>query len=275
MQTDDRRRTRSAFLCSDVGRYDLDRGVIDYDERATLCEGPPPMWITPFPHSSANAYIPGESSRASGDQSKPVFKHIPKKGMLFFDSVPCDGTLEKIAEFNITLQSDPKQKDLSLTKIELSRLESIVEISKDTSNYECSTFCDVDFALLLKLLISWPVSMVFPVIDVLRMVILHPNGASLVFKHLKDGKDIVMETISKVTIDPAQAPHQLAIIHFLTSLFKHSCFHTWLQMHTTEVSRPVFRKCFAPCLHFVFMGVWDIFKYYYIESAFWNIAGFN
>ncbi|PIA55620.1 hypothetical protein AQUCO_00700139v1 [Aquilegia coerulea] len=186
------------------------------------------------PYTGSNAYIPGVPSRVSDVQSKPVFKHIPKKGMLFFDSASYDGILKKIAEFNATLQSDP-QKDLSLTEIEQSRLEAIVKILKDTSHYHCSTFGDVDIALLLKLIISWPVSMVFPVIDLFRMVILHPNGASLLFKHFKDGNDIVMETITKVTTAPALVANQLTIIRVLTNLFKHSYFHPWLQIHRTEI----------------------------------------
>lgn len=52
--------------------------------------------------------------------------------------------------------------NLSLTEIDASRLSAIAKILKDTSHYHISTFSDVDIALLVKLIKSWPVSMLFP-----------------------------------------------------------------------------------------------------------------
>ncbi|KAF6166573.1 hypothetical protein GIB67_005435 [Kingdonia uniflora] len=187
------------------------------------------------PYTGANAYVPGEPSRASGASLKPIYKHIPKKGMLFFDVAQFDGILKKIVEFNSTLLSDPEQKNMSLTEVELSGISTIVKILKDTSHYHCSTFADVDIVLLLRLLKSWPVAMLYPVLDVLRMVILHPDGASLLFKHTKDGYDILMATITKVTTTPALAANLLTITRAVTNLFKESCFSQWLQMHCSEV----------------------------------------
>lgn len=54
------------------------------------------------------------------------------------------------------------KKNLSLTEIDASRLSAIAKILKDTSHYHISTFSDVDIALLVKLMKSWPVSMLFP-----------------------------------------------------------------------------------------------------------------
>ncbi|KAF9620280.1 hypothetical protein IFM89_011015 [Coptis chinensis] len=162
--------------------------------------------------------------------TKPVFKHIPT----------FDGILKKIKEFNSALLSDAK--DSALTEPEMSRLVAAVKILKDTSHYPISTFADVDIAVLLKLLISWPDAMIFPVIDVLRMTILHPNGASLLFKHFKDGNDIVMQTIRKVTTPPAVVANLLPTICAVTNLFKHSFFHEWLQMHRIEIL-----KAFSSC----------------------------
>jgi len=54
------------------------------------------------------------------------------------------------------------QKELALTEVETSRLGAIVKILRETSYYHSSSFADVDMDLLLKLLNSWPLSMVFP-----------------------------------------------------------------------------------------------------------------
>lgn len=54
------------------------------------------------------------------------------------------------------------QNSLSLTDSELSRLAAILNVLKDTSHYHCSTFADVDIVLLMKILQSWPTTMMFP-----------------------------------------------------------------------------------------------------------------
>lgn len=42
------------------------------------------------------------------------------------------------------------------------KLGSIVKILKDTSHYHSSTFSDLDVALIVKLLKTWPLAMIFP-----------------------------------------------------------------------------------------------------------------
>lgn len=54
------------------------------------------------------------------------------------------------------------KKNLALDEVDVSRLAAIAKILKDTSHYHSSKFSDVDIALLLKLLNSWPIAMIFP-----------------------------------------------------------------------------------------------------------------
>lgn len=117
--------------------------------------------------------------------------------MLVFDAAQFDGILKKILEFNSSLQSDSVNKpkfenhfifpcisiftvykylglllingsllkernNLSINDADLSRLTAIVKILKDTSHYHTSRFSDVDLALVLRLLKTWPLSMLFP-----------------------------------------------------------------------------------------------------------------
>ncbi|XP_052733763.1 uncharacterized protein LOC108347292 isoform X2 [Vigna angularis] len=105
--------------------------------------------------------------------------------MLVFDAARFDGILKKIIEFNNALQSDQEKQNLSLTELNVSRLGAIVKILKDTSHYHSSKFADSDIDLLLNLLRSWPIAMIFPVIDIIRMIVLHPDGAILLNKHFE------------------------------------------------------------------------------------------
>ncbi|CAL0329220.1 unnamed protein product [Lupinus luteus] len=187
------------------------------------------------PYTGSNAYIPGQSSQVSGISAKPTFKHIPKKGMLVFDAAQFDGILKKITEFNNALLSDQETQNLSLTEPDVSRLGSIVKTLKDTSYYHSSKFADSDIALLLNLLQSWPLGMIFPVIDILRMIVLHPDGATKLHKHFEAKNDILLELIKKVTVHPSIPANLLTSIRTITNLFKNSCYFNWLQKHCSEI----------------------------------------
>ncbi|XP_022763569.1 phospholipase A-2-activating protein [Durio zibethinus] len=195
------------------------------------------------PYTGSSAYVPGQPSYASGISAKPTYKHIPKRGMLDFDAAQFDGILKKISEFNNALLADLEKKDLSLTELEISRLGAIVKILKDTSHYHSSSFADVDIALLLKLLKSWPLSMIFPVIDILRMIVLHPDGASILLRHVEDN-DVLMVMIMKVTKDPVLPANLLTSIRAVTNLFKNTCYYGWLQKNRSDIL-DAFWNCLA------------------------------
>ncbi|XP_021896660.1 phospholipase A-2-activating protein [Carica papaya] len=196
------------------------------------------------PYTGANAYVPGQPSYLSAVSSKPSYKHIPKKGMLVFDVAQFDGILKKIAEFNNSLNSDMGKKNLSLTELEMSRVSAVVQILKDTSHYHCTSFADVDIALLLKLLNTWPHTTIFPAIDILRMIILHPDGARLLLKHVENENDVLIEMIKKVTANPALPANVLTSVRAVTNLFKNSSYHNWLQKHCSEIL-DAFSSCYS------------------------------
>ena len=187
------------------------------------------------PFTGSHAYVPGQPSRMSDISAKPTFKHIPKKGMLVFDAAQFDGILKKITEFNNALQSDQEKQNLSLTELNVSRLGAIVKILKDTSHYHSSKFADSDIALLLNLLRSWPIAMIFPVIDIVRMLVLHPDGAVLLHKHFEAENDILMQGIKKVTVNPTIPANLLTSIRVVTNLFRNLCYYNWLQKHRSEI----------------------------------------
>ncbi|GAB4853932.1 hypothetical protein Ancab_018141 [Ancistrocladus abbreviatus] len=193
------------------------------------------------PYTGSSAYIPGGPSIEHVTSSKPAFKHIPKKGMLVFDVAQFDGILKKISEFNSTLLSDQDKKHLSITELEISRLGAVVQVLKDTSHYHSTSFADADIDLLLKLLNFWPAAMIFPVIDMLRMIVLHPDGAKQLLKHI-DRNDALTVMIKKATASPAVPANILTSVRLMVNLFKDSCFHQWLQSHCSEIL-DVFSSC--------------------------------
>ncbi|TVU40915.1 hypothetical protein EJB05_14400 [Eragrostis curvula] len=200
------------------------------------------------PYTGANAYVPGQPSSSNGSAPKPTFKHIPKKGMLSFDTAQFEGILKKLLEFNATLSSDSEQKQICLSETELSRLAAIVKVLKDTSFYHTSKLGNADMDLLLKMLKSWPPQMMFPVIDFLRMFVLHPDGAALILNTIESGNDVLMETFRKAVASPVLPPNVLTILKAMSNIFDKSCLHQWLRTHCAEIidsvssCRPSFSK---------------------------------
>uniref|UniRef100_A0A0E0Q3K2 Phospholipase A-2-activating protein n=1 Tax=Oryza rufipogon TaxID=4529 RepID=A0A0E0Q3K2_ORYRU len=187
------------------------------------------------PYTGANAYVPGQSASSTVSAPKPTFKHIPKNGMLTFETAQFEGILKKLSEFNATLSSNLEQKELSLSEIELSRLAAIAKVLKETSFYHTSKLADADMTLLLKMLKSWPTQMMFPVIDFLRMFVLHPDGATLLLKAIESGNDVLAETFHKVVTPPVQPPNVLTTLKAVTNLFDKPCLHQWLRIHGMEI----------------------------------------
>ncbi|KAG9130365.1 hypothetical protein Leryth_004346 [Lithospermum erythrorhizon] len=206
-----------AFIMQNTGQKDIDLNPSFRD-----------------PYTGSSAYVPGQPSNSSASASKPKFKHIPKKGMLVFDAAQFDGILKKILEFNETLFSDSERHHLSFTEVDTSRVSAIITVLKDTSHYHCSKFSDIDVTLVLKMLTIWPNEMLFPVIDVLRMMILHPDGATVLLKHVDVENDIFLGLIKRVTENPLPA-NVLTCIRVVTNLFKSSSYHGWLQKHRGEI----------------------------------------
>ncbi|WCJ33852.1 transducin family protein / WD-40 repeat family protein [Euphorbia peplus] len=196
------------------------------------------------PFTGANAYVPGQPSNTSVASTKPTFKHIPKKGMLIFDVAQFDGILKKLTEFNVALLSDPDQKSLALSESDVSKVGAVIKILKDTSHYHVTKFTDTDIHVLVTLLKSWPVAMIFPAIDILRMIVLHPHGASVLVKHLEDESDTLVELIKKITTNSPLPSNLLTSIRLVTNLFKNSCFHSWLLRHRSEII-DVFSSCYS------------------------------
>jgi len=86
--------------------------------------------------------------------------------------------------------------------------------------------------------------MIFPVIDLLRMIILHPDGATRLLKHMDNKSDVLMEMINNVTTSPPVPANLLTSIRAVTNLFKSSCYYPWLQNHRSEIL-DAFSSCFS------------------------------
>ncbi|CAM6084680.1 unnamed protein product [Calypogeia fissa] len=194
------------------------------------------------PYTGSNAYVPGQQqfsvapqANASIDSKLHTLKHLPKKGSLLFDTAQYDGIFKKLLEFNEVLAVDEANQQLALSEGELMRLQAILTTLKDTSHYHASTFAEVDFNILSKVLLAWPMQYIFPALDLLRMLLLHPQAAEHFAKEINSGKDTIIDAVRRAHTAPVIAANQLTSCRVAVNSFQHSSLRNWTIKHRVEV----------------------------------------
>eukprot|EP01130_Rhizamoeba_saxonica_P001130 TRINITY_DN1100_c0_g1_i1.p1 TRINITY_DN1100_c0_g1~~TRINITY_DN1100_c0_g1_i1.p1 ORF type:complete len:319 (+),score=38.30 TRINITY_DN1100_c0_g1_i1:225-1181(+) len=111
-----------------------------------------------------------DDSMLIAPEVQPVspYKNFPPKKYLTYDKFN-PKVLLKIVEFNDIVEN-------KLTSSEIDSLTSAVNTLVNTSYYHTSTFVPEQFKAIHKIVTTWPVNSKFPGLDLLRTIILHPEG---------------------------------------------------------------------------------------------------
>jgi hypothetical protein len=118
-----------------------------------------------------------------------VYKHFPTHGYLTLDAVDWKKVAPKLAEFNAALAADSAGGGaaMALEPAELAAVAgavpgaSVVAVLGDTSRWHASTVPRAGVkALWAKAVARWPAERLFPPLDVLRVLLCHPDGAEAV-----------------------------------------------------------------------------------------------
>ncbi|GJP80940.1 hypothetical protein CLOP_g11135 [Closterium sp. NIES-67] len=246
--------------------------VVDFILRNTGQANPMPLGATiPDPYTGGQAYVPSATpswggpapaARAPGQPSPAApaaaataaapaqEKLFPKRGYLVFDSAQYDGIMKKLKEFNTTLATQSAQSALSAEQLE--HLDSLVSVLKDTSHYHSSSFAPHHYALISSLLSSWPSANLFPVLDLLRMMLLHPSAAAW-FSANASGPGVcvqspvsahgmLMAAIRRAAAEPPTPANHLTGVRVAVNVFGLPSLHHWPRQHRAEVL-----DLFAPC----------------------------
>jgi len=107
---------------------------------------------------------------------------------------------------------------LALSSTEVEHIQSVSNIVGDTKNYEHSQIASFEFDTLKRVLNSWPFEKQFPVLDLLRLVVIHPHGSY----HFSQSSEIpVFERLLKhVSSSPASCDNsKLVTLRVLANLF--------------------------------------------------------
>ena len=92
--------------------------------------------------------------------------------MTFEDTKSLDKAVAKLKELGESLPEN------GLTTADSDALDALVGVLKQTSRYHSSAIPDQAVQLVAGKLLAWPIESLFPALDVLRMMMAHPDGTA-------------------------------------------------------------------------------------------------
>eukprot|EP01116_Phalansterium_solitarium_P006057 TRINITY_DN18371_c0_g1_i1.p1 TRINITY_DN18371_c0_g1~~TRINITY_DN18371_c0_g1_i1.p1 ORF type:complete len:500 (-),score=34.85 TRINITY_DN18371_c0_g1_i1:7-1506(-) len=144
--------------------------------------------------------------------------YLPQKECVFFNASKLDVVVAKILATNAKLVSE--QPSLFLDVRQAEKLENIQKTLMDTSFYHTSSFSTAEYEVVGKLL-HWPTIELFPVFDLLRLMVLHPAAAEAYGsgKQNLHGKPLLTFVLENLQ-PSAPVPNQLMLLRLLANAFK-------------------------------------------------------
>mmetsp|Transcript_30033 Transcript_30033/g.48525 ORF Transcript_30033/g.48525 Transcript_30033/m.48525 type:complete len:755 (+) Transcript_30033:13-2277(+) len=164
-----------------------------------------------------NRYVPGTSNVIPKKEKSP-YKHFPKEGPVLFEAANFPGIVKKLQEFNTQLAGAPETAPLALSAAEWKQVERVMDIVKNTSFYHSSKLADSDFLLFIKLL-RWPTDKMFPVLDLLRLTILHPSAAKYYAPRVTARDPSLSLVFQAASPSSTLAANRLLAVRFLCNMF--------------------------------------------------------
>jgi len=117
-------------------------------------------------------------------------------------------------------QLKQQHSDLAILTDEESAFKFITKTLSETSRYHSSTFTDFQYDLIFSKLLKWPSNMRFPILDLLRLMILHPSFA----RYISENTNLIMVILeSGLTKD--NTANNMLVLRFIANLFRWESLH--------------------------------------------------
>ncbi|GMF10806.1 unnamed protein product [Phytophthora lilii] len=104
----------------------------------------------------------------------PRYKYFPVSGYNTFETTKISKLMSTLRQFNDKMKETGDAA--ALVDSQLIALEQIVHTVQDTAFYHSSKFAPQEAATLKSALDKWPAKFAFPTLDLLRLVLVHPQG---------------------------------------------------------------------------------------------------
>eukprot|EP00850_Spirogloea_muscicola_P015931 SM000126S26307 [mRNA] locus=s126:117967:124577:+ [translate_table: standard] len=211
--------------------YTGGNAYVPSSRQPTSSFGSTPMVTNPDPYTGNQSTH--QPAPASSNQNASLL-HIPKRGYLAFDTAQYDGILKKMLDFNATIAAsdDVSIRTSAMANSDLLRLQAMLDVLRESSQSQSSTFADVDFTLLIKVLLSWPPTNLFP----------GNNRAHWVATAILAG--FLPQIFQRASSPPALPANLLTAIRAAVNCFKQEPLRLWMGKHASEIL-----DLFADCMN--------------------------
>ena len=125
-----------------------------------------------------------DEERRRNAKKLPCFASFPADSAMLYEKANVEGMRKKILEFNEKIS----ESDLKMNPSEIKKIEELTETLMKTSYYHATKLSTQAATLMSQKLTKWPISNMFVVVDLLRVVMTHP------YAHLfRDAESNVIE----------------------------------------------------------------------------------
>lgn len=158
---------------------------------------------------------------------------FPQRTMLVFESAQFDAISSKIAQLNSTLMTDMESTSVALSEAELGRVGAVLATLKESSRYHASRLAESDLHLVIRAISSWPIAHIFPFLDVLRLILLHPSAAESFAR--PPFNDSLLAVLKRAIATSPLTPNLLTSLRVVVNAFRHIELRDWLTQHHSEI----------------------------------------
>jgi phospholipase A-2-activating protein len=123
-----------------------------------------------------------------------MFDLFPSKAYNTFESIKITKLLSTVLQLN----TNEKQQQQATQK-DIESLTQIVQTVQETAFYHASTFSKQDISILIALIRRWKPENIYPLLDLARLVLIHPQGANVLASTLFIERVIELGTSSQQT----------------------------------------------------------------------------
>lgn len=183
------------------------------------------------------------TSSSTSAAAPSSLKMLPVKKFVLHESVDLTKALEKIVSAN---GSDEVDDNARLAASDIALVRRLVSIVGDKSFYHANIVDENAVRVLLHIVHGWRRAPIFPALDILRALVLHPQGASIIIALLPS----VVTDLVPYLINAPDSPTTLLVLRFFANLisapaarqvFEHS-------YATVRLCRSIYsRSCSGSC----------------------------
>ncbi|KAG7396705.1 hypothetical protein PHYBOEH_001873 [Phytophthora boehmeriae] len=222
-----------------IDKHTLDqaylREIADYITQRAKDYQPPVLGNNDDVNAASNS---GGTVSAENAATAPQFKYFPVSGYNTFETTKIAKLMITLRQFNDKMTES--EDTAALTDAQLIALDQIIHTVQNTAFYHSSTFAPAEITTLTSALTKWPAKYVFPTLDMLRLVMVHPHGPSALGETCLDS--LVTQVLSLgLTASPNEGEDAIPVatrmlsLRVLSNMFLHDASRKVALAHKSEV----------------------------------------